>query len=39
MKSQYLRGEEELQESCFILYKHALFQIFVYHLRFNKMGN
>ena len=34
MKSQYLRGEEELQEFSFILY---IFQIVVHHLKINKM--
>ena len=31
MKSLHLRGEEEIQESSFILYKHELFQIVVRH--------
>ena len=34
MKSQYLRGEEELQESKFhFIYKHELFQIVVRHYK------
>ena len=37
MKSLHLRGEEEIQESSFILYKHELFQIVVHHLKINKM--
>ena len=37
MKSQNRRGEEELQEPSFILYKHELFQIVVYHVKINKM--
>ena len=37
MKSKYLRGEEELQESSFILYKYELFQIVVRHKIINKI--
>ena len=32
MKSLHPRGEGELQESSFILYIHALFQIVVNHI-------
>ena len=37
MKFWNLRGEEELQEYSFILYKHELFQIVVRHKIINKM--
>ena len=37
LKSLHLRGEEELQEYSFILYKHELFQIVVRHKIINKM--